>query len=73
MDVATARNDANDAVIIMLLCDGGYYEKRHANLGLPGVGAFRDEVRQQYHEKLVGCTDTAHFDVELERVISKLA
>lgn len=56
-----------------MLCDGEYYGKRHANLGLPGVVAFRDEVRQKYHEKLVGCTDTAHFNVELERIISKLA
>lgn len=73
MDVATARNDADNAVIVMLLCDGEYYGKRHANLGLPGVVAFRDEVRQKYHEKLVGCTDISHFDVELERIISKLA
>jgi hypothetical protein len=31
------------------------------------------KIRQKYHEKLVGCTDISHFDVELERIISKLA
>lgn len=73
MDVADARQDIDGAVVTILLCDGEYYGRRHANLGLPGAAAFRNEVRTAYNGKLVGCTDTAHFDIELGRVLGKLA
>lgn len=62
----------NHITIMMLLCDGAYYESAHANLGVSDNMDFRDAVNHDFADAITGCTSTANFDIALSEIIAKI-
>lgn len=62
----------NGIVIVMLLCDGAYYDRKHANLGITSKLSFRQAVHHDFSDRIVGCTSTGNFDIELNRIIENI-